>query len=139
VWGQSGELLGSVRFVEAFVEGAHDAALGVDEATARADAAVATVACVPFVRAGDYPDPRPPGPLPTRTTTVPLVVGLPEQEARERLEAAGLAMSVAFSSPLREGGVVVYQDRQAGFEVEVGMVIEVQLDTELAPSPSASP
>jgi hypothetical protein len=60
VWDEDGALLGSSTFTSNASGGTGSAGLGADEAVARAEAAVATVTCVPFVHPGEFPRPLPP-------------------------------------------------------------------------------
>ncbi len=80
VWSGDGGLLGRVSFTSIPSEGTRHVGLGVDEATARAEAAAATVICAPYDREHEFPEPEEPSPNPPRpeaTVSCPTSSGCP--------------------------------------------------------------
>ncbi|MGH2637434.1 MAG: PASTA domain-containing protein [Actinomycetota bacterium] len=130
VWSNDDRLLGSARFASTGVpEGVLDE-IGLDEGPAVGEAVQATVTCVPYTREDGFPEPKPPSPTssPSVAILVPDVVGLSPAEARARLDALGLGVSVT-AGPSEEiaRGLVAVQLPAAGVEVTPGSFVTIEV------------
>jgi hypothetical protein len=129
-WDSEGRLLGQGHFTLDAPEGTYDAGIGLDERL-RSDATQGTVQCVPFVHAGEFPEPKRPtaaSPSAAGAVIVPDVVGLSEDAARTMLEEVGLTISVA-TEPSNEvaSGIVAAQEPSPGVAVDAGTAVTIRV------------
>lgn len=74
----------------------------------------------------------------TQTKPVPVVVRLPEQQARERLQAEGFSVGASREANDAPQGTVFAQSPGAGTELEEGSVVEIRVSEGPATTPVPS-